>query len=310
MDGLDGGTTFAVASSATKVFLRVQNEVLETTLVWTGPKEGTFQFPTDPGFSYSLKRSSNLAFGSFSEETITGNGQPGSLSFDDSASTDGAAFFRVERAPVATAPEPAAFASLIGGKTYRGFSFTSNNRWSSFGLAGNWSYEATGAQNGRLVLTFDDLGNDPLLERDQYDFDFGADGDFATVETRQSAFEGDRMDDLFEYTLDLTSNSFAPESGILDELLVGQTHLQYTFVNSTRFTFAGSEPGNWSSAYLDDDRILITFTYDEDLNNPSVYREEITLNFNGTKDVPFDYREFDGGSQTGSSNGTVELLID
>ena len=250
-----------------------------------------------------MKRSTDLVFGGVAEETIPGTGQAASLSFDDSASTDDAAFFRVERVPVTTAPEPAAFASLIGGKTYNGFSFTSNNRWSSFGLGGNWSYETTGAQTGKMILTFDDLGNDPLLERDQYDFDFGADGNLATVETSQSAFEDDEMDDLFEYALDLTTNSFAPESGLLAELLVGNTYLDITFDSSTRFTFGGDEPGNWSFAYPDSNTVVLTFLYDEGGNDPGFYRDEVTLSFNGTKDVPYAYREFEFNSITDSSSG-------
>ena len=307
--GLDAGTTFAVASSATKIILRVQNEILDADLVWTGPKQGSFDFQTETGFSYSLTRSTDLAFGDDPEETITGNGQSASISFDDSASTDGKAFFRVEKIPVTTAPEASAFASLIGGKTYRGFTYTSNNRWSSFGLAGNWSYETTGAQTGRMVLTFDDLGNDPLLERDQYNFDFGADGNFATVETSQSAFVNDEMDDLFEYTLDLTSNSFAPEGGILKKSSLEKPTSDTPSTAVPALPLAATNPATGTATFLDDDRVLLTLPYDEGGNDPAFYRDEITLNFNGTKDVPFNYTEYDGNSVVGMQSSTVELLI-
>lgn len=304
-----GGTAFALASSTTLFTIRVQNVVLDADVVWTGPKAGRFEFPTETGFNYTLKRSTDLTFGTGGvQSTIPGNGSLGTLPFDDSAGTDGKAFFRVEREAVSTAP--AQLNSIIGGKTYRGFSYTANNRWSAFGLAGNWTYATTGAQTGDLVLTFDDLNNDPQRERDVYSLDFGSDGDLSTIGVSQSSFFNDALDDTSTYDLDLSSNSFAPPSGLLEELLVGQTYLGYTFISSTRFTFAGSEPGNWSFTYPDDDTVTLTFTYDEDLNNPTTFREEVDLNFNGTKDVPFQYRQFDGNSQTGTNSGTVELLLD
>jgi hypothetical protein len=71
------------------------------TLVSTGNKQGSFDFYAERGFAYRLLRSTDLDFSnSATLGSIAGDDSPASLPFDDSSSSDPAAFFRIERVAI------------------------------------------------------------------------------------------------------------------------------------------------------------------------------------------------------------------
>lgn len=85
-----------------------------------------------------------------------------------------------------------------------------------------------------------------------------------------------------------------------------QTINDTTFISATRFNWQG-EPGNWSYQQMSGTVGKITQTYDEDDNNPAIYREETVLTFTSTTTGTYLYREFDGGAQYFQTTGNFDF---
>ena len=80
----------------------------------------------------------------------------------------------------------------------------------------------------------------------------------------------------------------------------------YVFLSETKFDWNG-EPGNWSYERTGPHTGMLLFTYDEDNNNPDVYREVYSLNFETTHSGSYDYTEVADGTVTSSSGGGFDL---
>jgi hypothetical protein len=310
VSGLNGGTTFALASAATSLEIYVEEPPLAVETTFTGPKSGRFDFESEIGMKYTLLRSTNLGGTGSEIDSLDGTGSAESLEFDDSLSADTAAFFWIEAVVLETAPSAQEFLSLIEGKTFSGFSLNSSGRWSQFGYSGDYTYTVTGPQTGELIITWDQSNNDPSEERDVFTLDFGPDGDLSTVDVNHTFFSEDVFVEEFDYlSQDLTQSSYAPLYFIMEELLEEQTHLGYTFDSLSRFTWNGTEQGNYSIFYIDEDTVQLYFTYDSDGNDGTIYREEVDLNFNGSTVVPYEYREYNSDILGVTSSGTLNLEI-
>ncbi|MGJ8698303.1 MAG: hypothetical protein ACSHYF_18440 [Verrucomicrobiaceae bacterium] len=307
-----GASAFSLASTSCSVTLRVEPVTLLSSFIKTGSKQGRFEFETEVGVDYFLIRS--VDFIEQNElEKLVGNGARGTISFDDSGSPDAMAFFWVASRPgVGNSLDGSAFASQVDGKTIKGVNFTANNRWESFGITGNWSYAQQSGNEALLTLTTDDTGNDGSVERDEFTLDFGDDGDLTTVPALGIFYEDDEAEDSRIEIYDLTKNSYAPEEFTIEELFAGKAFFggQYRFTSFTRWIWNNSEPGNWSFTYLDENRVSVLLTYDDEANNPAFYREEIVLSFNGTSTVPYTFAEYDSGALINSSTGTLSLSAD
>jgi hypothetical protein len=92
----------------------------------------------------------------------------------------------------------------------------------------------------------------------------------------------------------------APTETEAVELFVGATLEGYAFTSPTRFHWFG-EGGEWSYQKTGPDTALVVFTYDEDGNNPQVYREHVLLTFNTANSGNYRYSEFNGGIEDPSS---------
>ena len=68
----------------------------------------------------------------------------------------------------------------------------------------------------------------------------------------------------------------------------------YNFSSSTRFDWRG-EGGNWSYEKTGPDTALLVFTYDEDGNDPGLYREEVLLTFATPTSGSYRYSEYNRG---------------
>ena len=77
------------------------------------------------------------------------------------------------------------------------------------------------------------------------------------------------------------AQAMAPSESVLQASIRGRTIDDYQFLSDTRFDWNG-EMGNWSYSVNADNVGLIVFTYGEDGNDPSVYREETVLAFDST----------------------------
>ena len=266
---------------------------------------------TEQNQFYSIRRSTNLS--DILEgpilQTVEGTGVTLEPLFPFDADLESKGFYHVTTETLTA--RPTASANLFANTTLLGINLLPNNRWDFFGITGNSSYQVTAAQKGTLVLTLDEFGNDPEEGVITAELDFGSDGDLATVVAELDYFsDGEFGGEQETQTLDLTQNSFAP-GVLLRDLLAGGPYLNYDFISTDRFVFGGDEPGNYTVLRLNDDQITLICTYDEDGNNPSVYREEISLTFNGNANVPVFVEIYEGNSLTVSqSAGTVRLIPD
>jgi len=75
-----------------------------------------------------------------------------------------------------------------------------------------------------------------------------------------------------------TPTGLAPTPEEMAAILVDTTWIGYTFASATRFHWF-NEWGNWLYTKTGPDTGLIVFTYDEDDNDPDLYREEVKLVF-------------------------------
>ena len=78
-------------------------------------------------------------------------------------------------------------------------------------------------------------------------------------------------------------------------LFVGKTLGDgYHFSTPTRFDWRG-EDGNWSYEKTGPDTALLVFTYDEDDDDPGLYREEVLLTFTTPTSGSYRYSDYYGG---------------
>jgi len=108
------------------------------------------------------------------------------------------------------------------------------------------------------------------------------------------------------YRLSITDNlvELAPTAEQFQELVVGTSIYTYDFVSSTRFEWF-DETGNWSYTKTGADKAKLVLTYDEDQNDPDVYREEILMTFASPTSGTARYSEYYGSVEIPSS---VQLL--
>ncbi len=98
------------------------------------------------------------------------------------------------------------------------------------------------------------------------------------------------------FRLSITGGN-APTETVAMALFVGTTlGGGYNFSTSTRFDWRG-EDGNWSYEKTGPDTALLVFTYDEDGNNPELYREEVVLTFTTPKSGSYRYSEYNRGTE-------------
>lgn len=89
----------------------------------------------------------------------------------------------------------------------------------------------------------------------------------------------------------------SPEAAAFSSLIVGKTLAKgnYKILSNTRFSWHG-EGGNWVYTKTGDTTAKIVFTYDEDGNNPNVYREEALLTCYGERFL-YRYSEYYFGAE-------------
>jgi hypothetical protein len=95
----------------------------------------------------------------------------------------------------------------------------------------------------------------------------------------------------------------APSDTEFTQAVVGKTLLGYQFVSATRFVWV-SEWGNWDYTRINNTTGKLVFTYDEDSNDPEVYREECLLTFVTSTTGTFRYSEFNYGFEDSGSVAT------
>lgn len=100
-----------------------------------------------------------------------------------------------------------------------------------------------------------------------------------------------------------TSPDLAPSAAEFTQLVVGQAVLGYTFVDPSRFHWF-EEWGDWHYTKTGATTGKLVFTYDEDDNNPALYREEIVLTFQTRTLGTFRYSEFNLGVELPGSVST------
>jgi hypothetical protein len=174
-----------------------------------------------------------------------------------------------------------------------------------------------------LMLQFESTGNDlRLLFNSQagtnYQFQVSTNlsswADLGTViagdgssKTQVVSTAGQRMS-FFRIQATATSTGPAPSDTEFTAVVVGKNVLGYSFLNATRFNWFG-ELGNWDYTKTGSTTGKLVFTYDEDGNNPAIYREEVVLTFQTSTQGTFRYSEFNFGVEdTGSvSTGPFDL---
>jgi hypothetical protein len=82
----------------------------------------------------------------------------------------------------------------------------------------------------------------------------------------------------------------------------------YNFSSSTRFDWRG-EDGDWSYEKTGPDTALLVFTYDEDGNDPGLYREEVLLTFATPTSGSYRYSEYNRGVENPWSVGVAPFSL-
>ncbi len=124
----------------------------------------------------------------------------------------------------------------------------------------------------------------------------------------QEVTRADRPLALFRLSATTASESIAPSEVAFSATVVGKNVLGYRMVSDSRFSWFGEE-GNWTYTQVDHATGKLVFTYDEDGNNPAVYREEALMTFQSPTAGSFRYSEFNGGVEIPASvvNGPFDL---
>ncbi|MHC1768875.1 MAG: hypothetical protein AB9869_32105 [Verrucomicrobiia bacterium] len=113
---------------------------------------------------------------------------------------------------------------------------------------------------------------------------------------------------VFRLSATAVSESIAPREEAFAAAIVGKNLLGYRLASETRFSWFGEE-GNWTYTQVDHVTGKLVFTYDEDGNNPAVYREEALMTFETPTTGSFRYSEINGGKENPASvvNGPFDL---
>ncbi len=122
---------------------------------------------SQPQTNYQFQISTDLTNWTDLGATVTGDG----LSKTQTVSTvePPMAFFRVRasQASAGLAPADAEFTALVSGKMLFQYVFLSATRFSWSGEPGNWDYAKTSDNAGKLVLTYDEDGNNAAVYREE-----------------------------------------------------------------------------------------------------------------------------------------------
>jgi len=100
---------------------------------------------------------------------------------------------------------------------------------------------------------------------------------------------------FFGATPELNASNLAPSVETMTALLPGQRVEGTSFTSATRFDWYGQQ-GDWSYVRTSTNVGTLTQTYDEDGNDPNVYREVVTLTFLTATTGTYVYREYDSNA--------------
>jgi hypothetical protein len=238
-------------------------------------------FPTAPGKVYDIVMSTNLRDWGLPTWSRVGDGQV--ATHDVSMEEASIRFFRlmVRDSGSGHAPQPSAMSEALVGVTWQGYRFQSPTRFDWGGENGNWSYQKTGADEGLLTFTYDEDDNDPQVYREEVVlvFETASSGAYRYSEyvwgiEDPGSVVGSSID--FTFLMDLS-----PTVEAMAARLVGRAWEGYVFTGETRFDWESpGHTGDWHYEKTGRQTGLLVFTYDQDGNDPQVYREQITLTFN------------------------------
>jgi hypothetical protein len=253
-------------------------------------------FPTEIGKLYEIEMSQNLQ--DWGPPTWSGAGDGQGAAYEVSMEAAPLGFFRlvVRESSSGFAPEGSVMSEALVGVTWQGYEFQSPTRFDWMGEGGNWSYQKTGPDEGLLIFTYDEDGNNPGVYREEVVlvFETASSGTYRYSEyvggiEDPGSVAGGSMD--FTFLLDLS-----PTAEAMAVRLVGRTWEGYVFTTETRFDWESpGHTGDWHYQKTGKQTGLLVFTYDEDGNDPQVYREQITLTFNREDRGTALYSEYANG---------------
>ncbi len=113
---------------------------------------------------------------------------------------------------------------------------------------------------------------------------------------------------FFRVRASQASVDLAPTDAEFTVLVSGKTLFQYAFLSASRFSWFG-EPGNWDYTKTSGSTGELVFTYDEDGNNPAVYREVIVLTFQTATEGTYRYSAFSFGVEDPASITTGDFNL-
>jgi len=114
---------------------------------------------------------------------------------------------------------------------------------------------------------------------------------------------------FFRVVSQAASTNLSPSPAAMAGILVNTSWRGYTFDDTNRFHWS-NEPGNWTYTKTGPDTGLIVFTYDEDANNPAIYREEVVLTFVTQASGTARYSEWIGNVERPTSIRTFSFNFD
>ena len=98
----------------------------------------------------------------------------------------------------------------------------------------------------------------------------------------------------------------SPSAVEFTSLVVGKRLFEYGILPESRFSWE-DEGGNWSYEKTSASAAELVFTYDDDGNESSVYREQIEMKFEDALSGSFIYSEWTVGERTSSLEGSFSL---
>jgi len=179
---------------------------------------------TVSGFFYTVERSDDL--GEASEMAgIEGTGVMSEMVLETDPAVVPRAFFRTQ-AEVQEAVSSADIGAFLSGQSIDGIVFGEDGTWTQGGDSGEWTYEVTSASEGEVVITSNASGNDPAVERTEFDLDFSDAGNFDEIPVTVSAFMANELTEEREIVEDLEPEEemvLAPSTSEFSSLIAEKT---------------------------------------------------------------------------------------
>lgn len=172
-------------------------------------------------------------------------------------------------------------------------------------LSGNWVYSVSAVNRALLIFTYDRDGNNASIYQEVKSFTFETTTKGTTLFATyvNNVRVGNPEIGTFDFNLS------SPTASEFSSCVVGHFLFQvYRITSATRFSYF-NETGNWKYTKTGTTRGVVVFTYDEDNNNPNVFRDEVILTFTSPNSGTERHSEIERGVEKPETVGTSSFFL-